>query len=438
MSTTAFLTSMLSYYPLLTAAFLCIFPMHHYLRHSLRRTFFLLALFLLPLIACAGFLEAYFSLAFNTLMPAILLICYLLYIRVIEVARCKSLAIFVHVCTLTAFIVNIAAGFDAWLHPTLDLNHFSFEACVFQAILATIVCILYFFPLWRYGCYLIDVFEIHDVWYTATAITAIFLFFNIRITPQHYETLYVNRMFLTYWTVVFVMLTLMLCLSIIFYQIVSGMLRSAEVRERNQILEMQENQFNKQQQYMIATERQRHDFKHTIRTLEHLAADGDIDAIRSFLSEYRTAMPENDILRFCENAAENAVLNYYYKQAEESGIETTFSINLPEDMKISDVDLCGILGNLLENAVLGCKTLPEAKRFIDLSVRTENAHTLYIVVTNSFDGKVRFNGHRYLSTRKNGNGIGLASVRSVAERYSGVARFSHEGNEFYSDVMLKI
>ena len=43
-----------------------------------------------------------------------------------------------------------------------------------------------------------------------------------------------------------------------------------------------------------------------------------------------------------------------------------------------------------------------------------------------------------LSTRSGGSGLGLKSIASIAEKYGGIARFYHEGNEFCSDVMIPI
>lgn len=44
----------------------------------------------------------------------------------------------------------------------------------------------------------------------------------------------------------------------------------------------------------------------------------------------------------------------------------------------------------------------------------------------------------YLSTHKGGHGIGLSSIAATAERYGGIAKFSHEGNEFHSDITLHV
>ena len=77
-------------------------------------------------------------------------------------------------------------------------------------------------------------------------------------------------------------------------------------------------------------------------------------------------------------------------------------------------------------------------RFIDLTVLTENDAQLYIVETNSFDGKTRKRDHRDLSTKHTDEAIGLASVTTTAESYGGMARFSHEGNRFFSNIVIPL
>ena len=87
-----------------------------------------------------------------------------------------------------------------------------------------------------------------------------------------------------------------------------------------------------------------------------------------------------------------------------------------------------MIGNILENAVIACQKAEE--RTIQLSVIAEDNAQLFIVVVNGFDGKVRMKDGRYLSTDRDGNGIGLSSVISTAESYGGVAQFSMRGTAF--------
>ena len=59
-------------------------------------------------------------------------------------------------------------------------------------------------------------------------------------------------------------------------------------------------------------------------------------------------------------------------------------------------------------------------------------------MTNSFYGRVRMENGKYESTKGYGRGVGLSSVRYIVERYGGRASFSHEGMEFYSNVLIPL
>ena len=44
----------------------------------------------------------------------------------------------------------------------------------------------------------------------------------------------------------------------------------------------------------------------------------------------------------------------------------------------------------------------------------------------------------YLSTKDNGNGIGLSAITAAAEKYGGSAKASNSDTEFFVDIVLKI
>lgn len=73
--------------------------------------------------------------------------------------------------------------------------------------------------------------------------------------------------------------------------------------------------------------------------------------------------------------------------------------DLPASLPVSDVDLCVILGNLMENAIQGSLTIPAAERIIHLSIDMESKE-LYILLTNRFDGFIQERDGRILSSGK--------------------------------------
>ena len=226
-------------------------------------------------------------------------------------------------------------------------------------------------------------------------------------------------------------LLLFLLMHVIFYFTVSGITAQKRAEARSRFLETQESQFAAQQRYIKETEKARHDFRHSIRTLSELYDAGDFEAVGTYLHRFVDAMPVNEVKYFCADVALNALLNYYDHLTAREGIAFSVQVRLPETLPVSDVDLCSMIGNILDNAVIACRKAEEKR--IQLTVLTENAAQIYIVAVNSFSGVVKQNDGRYLSTDREGSGIGLASVASTAEAYGGVARFSHKGTEFYSN-----
>ena len=56
---------------------------------------------------------------------------------------------------------------------------------------------------------------------------------------------------------------------------------------------------------------------------------------------------------------------------------------MPDKSRILDVDLCSIFGNILENAIDGCCTVEEGKRYFNLTSEIKG-DCLYIVSTNNY------------------------------------------------------
>ena len=92
---------------------------------------------------------------------------------------------------------------------------------------------------------------------------------------------------------------------------------------------------------------------------------------------------------------------------------------------------------LLENAVDACAdTDAEIQSFIRLHVVQTGSSMLSITADNTSSGSPNWSGDKLLSTKHSGYGIGTESIRMIAERYSGDARFRWKDGIFYASVML--
>ena len=235
MSGGSYLIELLCYSVYIPAALMCYLPMRNQLRYGTKTTVIGMGLVLCVSVPLLALIDVACSLGYNVLLAPSMLVFLFVYHRTLKTPFCQTLAVIVLVCAVLSFNSNFANAFDAFRHPTATIEDFSLEAAVFQAVLSIVFAAVLSLPLAKYGSWLIDHFRIRKVWYIATAVSAVFLTFNMLIYPRRYETLHVNKVWTFFTISVPMMLLLLFLLCWIFYSIVRGMVDMAETRERNRI-----------------------------------------------------------------------------------------------------------------------------------------------------------------------------------------------------------
>lgn len=430
---------MIQFLVFIPAAVICYLPMKNQMKYSTFRIFVCIAVIQCIFIPLGAALSLLFECDPNNITFPMLVILFACYQFTVKTDFFRSLAVFVFSCVLSSFPANFAYTFDAWLHPDGTSADFSWQAGLFQLALTVILTLFIIIPLYKYGSKLIDTIQIPIVWISIMIVSLIFFMLNIAIIPHNYYILYAGRCFPLYIAILSVLLILLLFMYITLYCIAMGIQKNADLSERIRFFEMQENQYILQKRYIEETSKQRHDFRHSIITLNALAENGELDSLKEYLAEYIEMLPTSNTKTYCKNNAVNALLNYYAQFEAESGIHAEWDIVLPDNLSISEPDICSLLGNMIENAISGCMTLSDKNdRYHCLSVAIKNNRNLYIVSTNSFNGIVRMKEKQYLSTKQRRNGIGIHSMKIISEKYHGIAKFYHSENEFYADIMLQV
>lgn len=428
--------SLLSFLVIIPAAMLCFFPMRNQLRFKVRFSIISMILALISIIVSVSSLDAYKSYNYNQLMLPLLLVCLLVFYLLVKVPFEKALCIFLAVIALISFISNIANGYDAYIHPEGSINDFSLEAALLQLSLSTLAAAVLAYPFYKYGSWLIDTIHFKSVWLFSGVASFLFVVLNMVVFPTQYQLLQDREIFLFYWGTLITMFPLYLLLMVLFYYIVKSLYNKLTTDERNRLLEMEENQFIKQQQYMNETSQARHDFKHMVRTLTEFVESGDHESADKFLKSYADSLPTNEILKFSDNTAVNATMNYYAQTAQQNNIKTDLIAVIPDNVPLTDNELCSMVGNILENAITACLDIPEEDRWIQFMAEPMNDTQFLIVATNSFSGKIKKHQGHYLSTKKHSSGIGLSSIQRTVQNHGGTASFSNSDNEFYTNIII--
>ena len=212
-------------------------------------------------------------------------------------------------------------------------------------------------------------------------------------------------------------------------------------QERNKamenLLKIQRKQSEELQTRIKENRRARHDFRQHRAVIRDLVSRGDLDSLKNYLEKYEQQFPDSSDQLYCGNLALNAVLSYYADQAKQYSIPITLKIELPEKLPIPETDFCVLIGNLLENALEACKA-QVSDPFIRVLIQQNQMSSITVAVDNSSFYRPVWDGQKLLSSKHPGNGIGTESVRYIAKRCKGDARFEWKDGVFYASVMLNL
>ena len=126
------------------------------------------------------------------------------------------------------------------------------------------------------------------------------------------------------------------------------------------------------------------------------------------------------------------LINSKAAAAEAAGIRFQVQVEFPRRTNIRSVDLCAILGNLLDNAIEAARQVPDpSRRTAALTIRRIH-QMLVIKVENSFSSvPVQENGELKTTKTEGGlHGWGLKSAQAAAEKYDGMVQAGVSGEVF--------
>lgn len=436
MFTKEWLSMLLQFLILVPGGLSCYLPVKNRMRLSEGKTFALCCSAAVLFSFAAASVVTVWNIEPNAIGIPILVISFFLYRRTIKLDLPRSLAIYVGVCAIETFPVQFGTIADMYFKS--EAEGMTLQGCAVLLGSSCLMLAAFVRPARKRFSKAVEELDMPKLWYSTTVISATFLVYNILVTPVSYDVIRNSRLRFLYPMFEVCALALLITVYVLFYGIVTGNIERERLEKRSQLLEMQSHQFRELQEYMRQTSRLRHDFKHSVHLLSTLAENGDLESIRVHLSEYDRRLSENVSVNYCSNAALNALFSYYREMADSQKIRTNWKIELPEPLTVSELDMAALFGNIMENAISACAALPQGKRYFNLTSELRHGKTLYVVSTNSFDGKVRKGKEGYHSTKHSGRGTGLISIAAVAEKYGGSAQFHNSDKEFYTDVVIKM
>lgn len=185
------------------------------------------------------------------------------------------------------------------------------------------------------------------------------------------------------------------------------------------------------------TIRLKHDQRHHLRILSSLLQNQEINKAQKYLADYSIHNLDKERTLLCENLIIDAILQFYNKLCEQHKINFTVKLDIPVEVTVSDTDLSLIFGNLLENAYDACMEDTIHNPSIKINGKLKD-DKLLIRIENTYNGFINIKANKYLSTKHNGFGIGIESVKAIIKNYDGIFDIERTNQFFIVSVIIPL
>lgn len=176
----------------------------------------------------------------------------------------------------------------------------------------------------------------------------------------------------------------------------------------------------------------RHDYRHHIQAMKVHAANGEYEEIAQYLDMLDDDLTNVETVIKTGNRMADAILNSKLSLAAEKQIRVKAEAKIPVSLSVSELDLCIMIGNLLDNAMDACVELPVEDRLIRLYMEMKGNY-LYLALTNTAGGKKK---QSFRTTKGEGHGFGISRIDAIVKKYDGYVTRASEDEAFSTEILL--
>ena len=182
----------------------------------------------------------------------------------------------------------------------------------------------------------------------------------------------------------------------------------------------------------------RHDYHNHMQKLKAHIVMGQLDEAVRHLDQLDEDLQQVKVKYQTGNVSLDAILNSKLSLAEKESVDINCKVELYGELSVSDIDLCVLIGNLIDNAVESCSVMPEdVARFLRIYICVRRSQ-LYISVTNATNETIRKLDREYITQKRGNHGHGLKRIDAVVEKYQGYIRRANEPGVFSTEIMLPL
>lgn len=419
------------------SALLCYLPLSGFLRLPVKKLCPLVLAVVTAFAAAGALICTRFQLESNVLLLPIMALCLPLYIKTVELPLSKTLFVYFTSAMLVAFSTTLTNYLCAPIELYNSDPVFMLSSGLICLVVAFVVLLIFALLFRNKIHWMLTNVTFTAIWRALFVAPLFLMVVFIWITPWYPSVVLTGRVreisvvllisFLgdLFWFYYFVYLT------------TRKMVEAVELQAQNQLLGMENTRYRELREHMDATRQLRHDFRQHLHVIAGLNEAKEYDKLTAYLAEYEGRLSAQRTM-LCANAALDAIAGHYQHIAESQNTQILWRLDMPERLPIDEVDLCMMLGNLMENALRAVCSLPIQSRQVTVISSMISDAMLGLSVENPYVGDIVFGRDGLPVARKKDHGIGLASVAATVRRYNGTLSVTAKGGVFGVNILLSL
>lgn len=193
------------------------------------------------------------------------------------------------------------------------------------------------------------------------------------------------------------------------------------------------------EEFIMDFRKEKHDMKQHIYVLTEMLNHGKNEKAMEYLDKLiNRDFLKNERVSKTGNLIIDSLINVKQSVMIQNKIDFKLDIHIPVILPFEEADLSILVGNILDNAIEAVKILPEEERLIKLYVKYDK-NILIITAINPFDHELLKDKKGQIVTSKGdreNHGIGLKSMKKIAQKYYGSVVTEVEDGRFIFKVIL--
>lgn len=200
-------------------------------------------------------------------------------------------------------------------------------------------------------------------------------------------------------------------------------------------LQLESEYLNEIVQKQMQSSKAMHDLKNQLFAIKELVQRGNIKGLKKIEEICNTVSAIQNLI-YTNDKEVDALINSKAHTASLNRISLSCKCYFSGFGEIDKIDLCILIGNLLDNAIEACKKV-DAERYISMSI-LQRANMVNILVVNPFVGEINNKDGVYSTSKedKYAHGFGLNSVKSIVNKYDGDIKILIDNNLFTVSILL--